>query len=139
MGVDVSDKSMNTIIFEFKEDDIPWQDGRFLYNLWQQKSYGGKLPARSNFVPLEIKRVLPNIMLINVEQNPLKVSMRLVGSFITNIVKQDPTGESFQNILERFQWLVKNKKPYFIAKIVPEWAPVDYRHYNILALPLAED
>ena len=129
----------NKVISDFEVDDIPWQEGRFLFNLWLSKSQNGKLPARSDFEPMELKSVLANIVLIDVEQNPLNLTIRLIGSFISNIIKEDRTGQNIQDNLKRYSWLIENKKPYFLSKIVPEWAPVDYRDYNILALPLAVD
>lgn len=138
-GYAVSVIPNNKVVTDFEEKDIPWPEGRFLFNLWQQKSYDGNLPARSDFVPMELKSILTNIVLLDVEHNPVRVSVRLMGSFITNIMKVDTTGEKLQEMTDRYSWLIDNKKPYFITKIVPEWAPVDYREYNILALPLAED
>ncbi len=138
-GLTVSEIPNNKIITDFEENDIPWQEGRFLFNLWQQKSTNGNLPARSDFTPMELKSILTNIVLLDVEHNPVNISIRLMGSFITNIMKADTTGENLQNMAERYSWIIDNKKPYYLSKVVPEWAPVDYRDYNILVLPLAED
>lgn len=129
----------NEFVTDFEEKDIPWPEGRFLFNLWQQKSYNGNLPARSDFIPMELKSILPNIILLDIEQNPVNISIRLMGSFITNILQADKTGENLQEMPDRYSWLINNKKPYFLSKVVPEWALVDYRDYNILTLPLAED
>lgn len=127
------------IITDFDENDIPWSEGRFLFNLWQEKSKDGKLPARSDFVPMELKSILTNIILLDVELEPINVSVRLMGSFIANILQADTTGENIRNMTDRYTWLIENKKPYYLTKVVPDWALVDYRDYNILALPLAED
>lgn len=127
------------IITDFDENDIPWPEGRFLFNLWQEKSKDGKLPARSDFVPMELKSILTNIILLDVELEPINVSVRLMGSFIANILQADTTGENIRNMTDRYTWLIENKKPYYLTKVVPDWALVDYRDYNILALPLAED
>ena len=135
----VSEIPDNKTITNFDEDDIPWPEGRFLFNLWKQKSSNGKLPARSDFTPMELKSVLPNIVLLDVEQEPVSITIRLIGGFIENIIHADTTGENIQEMTSRYAWLIYNKKPYFLTKVVPEWAPVDYRDYNILALPLAED
>lgn len=129
----------NKIITDFDEDDIPWSEARFLFNLWKQKSYDNNLPARSDFTPMELKSILTNIVLLDIKHNPVNVSIRLMGSFITNIMKADTTGENLQNMADRYTWVIENKKPYYLSKVVPEWAPVDYRDYNILVLPLAED
>ena len=135
----MSDKFINKTITNFQEDDIPWPEGRHLYNLWQQKSKDGKLPARADFNPNELKSILPYIALVDIQQEPLDISIRLVGSYITNISKTDKTGQKMDIMADRYTWLIENKKPYFLSKIVPEWAPVDYRDYNILTLPLAAD
>lgn len=145
MGVAVSDIPKDKLITNFSVEDIPWAEGRFLFDLWQKKSKNGKLPARSDFNPIELKSILPNIVLMDVRQNPLNISFRLMGSFITNIIKENHTGKNLQNIpstqegMIRLTWLIEQKKPYFLCKIIPEWAPVDYRDYNTIALPLAVD
>lgn len=99
----------NKIITDFEENDIPWTEGRFLFNLWQQKSKNGNLPARSSFTPMELKSILTNIILLDVELEPVNISIRLMGSFITNILNADPTGDNIQNIIERYIWLIETK------------------------------
>lgn len=138
-GCAVSAILNNKFVTNFDENDIPWQEGRFLFDLWRQKSKNNNLPARSDFDPMELKSILTNIVLLDIEHNPVNISIRLMGSFITNITKADTTGNNIEIMIDRYTWLIDNKKPYFLSKVVPEWAPVDYREYNILALPLAED
>lgn len=47
---------------------------------WRSKTHGRRLPARSDIDPAEIKSLLPDIVLLNVEWNPFRCSVRLRGT-----------------------------------------------------------
>jgi len=47
---------------------------------WRSKQHGRRLPARSDVDPAEIKSLLPDIVLLNVEWDPFRCSIRLRGT-----------------------------------------------------------
>src|SRR5688572_17351388 len=47
---------------------------------WQSKKQAGRLPARADIDPADLKSVLPNIILLNVGYDPFRVSVRLRGT-----------------------------------------------------------
>jgi hypothetical protein len=49
---------------------------------WHSKMLAGRLPARADIDPAELKPILPNIILLNVHYDPFRVSVRLRGTRI---------------------------------------------------------
>ena len=47
---------------------------------WRNKTQGRRLPARADIDPAEIKTLLPDIVLLNVEWEPFRCSVRLRGT-----------------------------------------------------------
>ena len=53
---------------------------RELYGYWFMKKKGGLLPSRSEIDPNEMRRLLPNIILMDVLRDPLCFRIRLMGT-----------------------------------------------------------
>ncbi len=51
-----------------------------LYAYWQRVRGERRMPARADIDPVEIKRILPFVMLSRIEQNPWRVRYTLVGT-----------------------------------------------------------
>ena len=49
---------------------------------WQAKRRAGRLPARADIDPADLKPILPNIILLHVHDDPFRVSVRLRGTRI---------------------------------------------------------
>jgi hypothetical protein len=49
---------------------------------WRSKTRAGRLPARADIDPADIVPVLPNMILLNVNHDPFRVSVRLRGTRI---------------------------------------------------------
>jgi hypothetical protein len=47
---------------------------------WRSKSVNGRLPGRKDILPWEIVAILPDIVLLDVEPNPFRCRIRLVGT-----------------------------------------------------------
>ena len=67
------------------EFDIPLMDVRSdaiaaFDRYWQGKCQGDLLPARADIVPWEITSLLPDIVLLDVEPDPFRCRIRLVGT-----------------------------------------------------------
>lgn len=71
---------------------------RDLLGLWHAKRQGRLMPARADFTPFDLKALLGNLTLVDVERDPLRFRYRLVGTTITQIVKRDATGCYFEDI-----------------------------------------
>lgn len=145
MGNIVPDLSKKNLISDLTEETIPWKEGKFLFALWQKKRIDGKLPARSDFSPLEMTSILPHLTLLDIDNDLKNTKVRLVGTYITSMMNCDVTGQTIgeiptsEPVIERLTWLLKHKKPYMQCGVIAKWSKVDFRDYNILVLPLAND
>lgn len=122
-----------------------------LYRLWLKKQAGvsaecrGELPGRSEFDPLEMPELLPNLTLFDVERAPLRFRIRLVGTAIVAAMGKDTTGfyldqlDRIETVERRARELVKSKTPYFLSDQPLSWTHRDYKTYSVLGLPLAAD
>jgi len=51
-----------------------------------------RIPLRSELNPTELRELLPNIVILEVEQNPIRFRYRLVGTRVVEFNRQDFTG-----------------------------------------------
>ena len=72
---------------------------RQLYDYWlTMHPAGGGLPGRQHFDPMQVAAALPNIWLIDVEHDPLRLTYRLVGTKIQEIAGQSLTGQLLEDV-----------------------------------------
>jgi hypothetical protein len=118
---------------------------RDLHALWLKKASPGRLPGRADFEPREMPRLLPHITLFDVEREPLRFRVRLVGTAIVEATGIDGTGgyvdelADIEQTLARCRALVETGRPYFHADLPLMWSPRHYKTYSVLGLPLAAD
>ena len=116
-----------------------------LYRLWHSKCRDGRLPGRRDFDPLEMPQLLPHLTLFDVERDPLRFRIRLVGTAIVAAMGRDTTGlyldqlERIESVAERAHQLTLDKSPFYQAGRPLTWTHRDYRTYSVLGLPLAGD
>lgn len=92
-----------------------------LHRYWRDKAGDGSLPARAAIDPIDIRRILPYVVIAEIEAEPLRVRYRLVG---TQVVESN--GAEFTNryldecnfaaeelLLECYQRLVATRAPVF--------------------------
>ncbi|HVJ43405.1 MAG TPA: PAS domain-containing protein [Dongiaceae bacterium] len=72
---------------------------RQLHEIWQAKRTGTALPRRADFDPLDLKSVLPNLMIVEPEPEPFRLRYRLVGTKIARVSGFDFTGRYLDEIL----------------------------------------
>jgi hypothetical protein len=90
---------------------------------WHAKAAGGRFPARSDIDPADFKKILPNIILLNVLHDPFRISVRLRG---TRIDEFRPKGKwtylheanTFdrgrrEDYLREMEFVVRNRRPVF--------------------------
>lgn len=116
-----------------------------LYRLWLGKGKEGRLPGRKDFDPAEMPQLLPHLTLFDVEREPLRFRIRLVGTGIVAAMGSDTTGryldelDRIEEVERRARELVETREPFFMAGLPLTWTHRDYRTYAVLGLPLAAD
>ncbi len=129
----------------FETADLPSERMRFLYDLWKRKRGRRRLPDRSDFTLRELKPVLGYLSITEkiVEKGGRTVfRLRLYGTRLAEMTGNDPTGliiddvEGAEGIVTRFRWIVETCRPLFRRGVPVPWATHDFRHYDVLALPL---
>ena len=59
---------------------------------WEARRGAHRTPLRSDLNPTELRELLPNIVILEVEQNPIRFRYRLVGTRVVEFNRQDFTG-----------------------------------------------
>jgi len=114
---------------------------------WDSKRAGRRMPARRDIEPTEILDLLPYVVLIDVERDPLDFRYRLVGTAVAARIGHDRTGERFSALLQQSEgsevWktavrILEEKRP-----IVSRIAYVGFNrwihNYRDISMPLSED
>ena len=60
---------------------------------WQHKRGQRAMPARADIEPADLKALLPNIFMVDVEYAPFRLRYRLVGSALVDILGHDIKGK----------------------------------------------
>ncbi len=68
------------------------------HEYWLAKCSGEALPSREDISPAEMVAFLPNILLLDVQEEPLDFRFRLVGTRIVPLLSRDYTGEWMSSI-----------------------------------------
>lgn len=119
-----------------------------LYQFWvEKKSSLGKIPSRADFSPQELTRLLPHIALVDVDHDSSipEFTFRLCGTQIAEDSGVDLTGKTWSHfpnsseVIKRAIKLTEDMQPYYATNIQAKWAPKNFHHYSVLALPLSKD
>ncbi len=122
-------------------------DAKFVYDYWSRKRGDRRMPARADIDPLEIKSVLPQVVLIDVQRQPLDFRFRLAGTRSYDIFGFDLTGRSVREIEPR-DWSEGIWKSFSeLARTgEPQHVRLDFcttegyaRSFSVLRLPLGDD
>jgi len=70
-----------------------------LHRIWERKRAGRILPKRADFDPADLKRVLANLMIVEVKHAPFRLRYRLVGTTVARVSAFDFTGRYLDEIL----------------------------------------
>lgn len=120
-----------------------------LHRYWRSLCRDGRLPSRAAIDPGAIKPLLPYVLIVDIEQSPLRVRYRLVGTGIVELSRRDITGLyldeiRFEHARERatfeagYRRLLESRAPVF-GRIL--WAALDdlTLTYESAIFPLAGD
>jgi hypothetical protein len=99
-------------------------DLRTMFDYWHSKSAGRAMPARSDIDPMEIKPLLPSLILVDVvydAANKPDFVYRLVGTREVEVRGENPTGRrvaeayfgpSLENVLGCYQRVLDSGRPF---------------------------
>lgn len=114
---------------------------------WQGKRQGRLLPSRADIDPNEIKDLLPQIILVRIEPDPLRVKYAVIGTASAEAAGFDYTGRYLDELrfdseidtdwIEVYRELVAEKKP--IAGICRFKTAAIVRPYRVGTFPLSSD
>lgn len=121
------------------------QDG---YSYWHSKKAGGRLPRRVDIDPVEIPRLMPHVVLLDVRREPeTDFKYRLIGTYVAENLYNDHTGSSFSEIEHQKApsqiWQnccrVVETGDAFIAGTPYVGPHQEFRRVEDVILPLADD
>ena len=71
---------------------------RALHDYWNQRRGGRAMPARSDIDPVDIPRLLPNLLLLDVEPGTGRLKVRVAGTTVVEMYGSDYTGRYLDEI-----------------------------------------
>ena len=87
-----ADENASPLIFETRVV----QDG---YSYWRSKFNEGRLPSRSDINPIDIPRLMPHAVMVDVKREPeYDFRYRLIGTYVAEHLFTDHTGSWFSEI-----------------------------------------
>ncbi|HLJ20339.1 MAG TPA: PAS domain-containing protein [Stellaceae bacterium] len=118
-----------------------------LLAVWEARRKGRRMPARADFDPLDLKAHLGHLFLVDVEREPRRYRVRLVGTRITTVVQRDVTGmyldaiyagTLLESLAQALSWVVDERAPLRVySRAGHPQNPVYF--YEGLLLPLSAD
>lgn len=121
---------------------------REVYEYWDGKRAGRRMPSRADLDPAEMIRLLPNLILADVESlEPLSLVYRLVGTREVAFRGRDPTGQkvaegfscrSREAALAHYRIVIERRMPVFDdnRRTSPQAA---LSEHGTIFLPLSDD
>jgi hypothetical protein len=130
-----------------REDQIDSALVRRLFVYWRSKCRDGRIPRRADIDPAEIPALTPNILIVDIEQEPFRVRYRLVGTKIVEATGFEFTGKYLDEIilpddegpfLESYRAACELKSP-ILSRI--KWRLEDgiTGEYDACFMPLSDD
>jgi len=126
----------------FNIDDMPNDVMRDIYQYWLDMRGDRLMPSRADLKPEQIARLLPYIVLVDVEAGS-RYKFRLVGTETAKAMGFDATGKYLEDLprveyylKDRYDWIVEKKRPYFIFDKL-KWTEKSYMDYYVLGFPLS--
>ena len=120
---------------------------RKLHEYWNARRGTRSMPARSDIDPVDLKPVLPVMILIDVVSDPRRYVYRLVGTHEVEMRGSDPTGKPVE---EAYYAESAEDTTYYLDRVVRTRQPVLYRgtyqplstrtqREDVIFLPLSND
>ncbi len=118
-----------------------------LYEYWCDRRAGRSMPTRADIDPLDIRRLLPNLLLIDVEPGSGRLKVRVAGTTVVQMYGSDYTGRYLDEIdfgdrraavLYDYTTCLETRLPYAAEHSFWTNRDVTYRVERII-LPLSDD
>lgn len=90
-------------------------------------------------------RHLGGMVLHDVEPGRTEFRIRLVGNDLVEVMRHNPSGLEMRKVpnsaplIERYRWVVRERRPYMCLDLPLAWANKEYRSYSTLVMPLSDD
>ncbi|MEQ9331206.1 PAS domain-containing protein [Thalassobaculum sp.] len=121
---------------------------RSLLEYWISIHPGDRLPARRHFDPLAVKQALPSLVLTDVERDPYRFKVRLMGTAVVSAMGKDLTGRYLDEawpdaqdqplIVDRIE-VARSGQPSYRYGLTPTKFRLDFAPIERIYLPLAVD
>ena len=83
--------------------DTDWDDRILeLAVYWRSLAPVPQIPSRKSFDPLDLVHLMPHLWLCDVDLSPFRMTIRLVGTELTQFIGREITGEDVNTAFERF-------------------------------------
>lgn len=128
-------------------DSLDQAGPKLVYEYWQRKRQGRRMPARADIDPLDLKSVLPHLILLDVQASPLDFRYRVAGTRTYDIFGFDLTGKSVHEVgpsavadglWAGLEALARDGVPQYV-KLQFTTSDGYARTYQALRLPLGDD
>jgi hypothetical protein len=146
-----------SVMFELKYPRNKIYDESFLdkcdpkiaafYQEYCVRKQGRTMPGRQDFDPLDIKRFLSGITLVEKDRETGELFYRLAGTEAVELRKKDPTGkpvkdyfygDSWEEVEENYRYVCE-RKSFIYDHTVDEEKIGKFFHEEIMFLPLSDD
>jgi hypothetical protein len=117
---------------------------RELRDYWLTARGDRAMPAREDVDPIDIPRLLPHLLLVEVHENPQRFRYRVVGTELTRLADRDPTGrwldrdlygDDLERVLVDFRACADTGAPV-ASRDTTMYLPNDWIVIEALLLPL---
>lgn len=119
-----------------------------LYRYWDARRRGREMPARADIDPADIPRLLPILLLVDVEPGGV-LRYRLIGTEFVTVADRDVTERSFAEvfplgpyrdyIFALYDELIDRRRPIYTEGVSPIVGSSRRRYTRRLMLPLSTD
>jgi hypothetical protein len=123
-------------------------DLQALHAYWQRKRGERLMPSRAAIDPLELRALLPHIVLYNVEGLGGPYTVRLVGTAIVEFMGQDLTGKRCNfgleepgatRVIRLLDSIVTGREPRFVTGKALWCKNQQFRSFESTSMPLSAD
>ena len=132
---------------ELRDATDQWQV-RGILDYWLSIHPKDRLPSRQDMDPISIPKLLPYIVMTDVESDPFRLKFRLLGTVISNAFAKNLTGLYFEEAFENYQdsegyqqrkLVAETKEPlHFFGKGKLRYN-LDFTSIEWVLLPLSDD
>ena len=137
---------MAQVVYDPEPQTIEHPGLRALYDYWDGRRPGPRLPGRQHLDPLDIPTLLPNVMLVDVGEGD-DLRFRLVGTALVGWFGRDTTGlplqtvyaaKDWERILVDYRYAIRERRPCLCRSSIAR-AGIEAQPYQRLLLPLARN